>query len=313
MLIGHDAQVSQFLDALVGGRMHHAWLLAGPKGVGKRAFADAAALRLLAGERAKDEDGLFVSPDHATARLIAAGSHMDHRILMREVDDKGKVAAEIKVDQVRDLQPLFRSTPVLGDWRTVIVDSVDEMNVAAANAFLKNLEEPPKQTVFFLVSHAPGRLLPTIRSRCMMLRFGGLDDAAMRVVLGGLLPEADAAELAALVAVAEGSPGEALRYAGLDLKGLGAAIDALMQGGDRVAFARGFQAIGAAARFEALMALAPRRIADAARTAPSEAMLGLYERANGLCANAVKLAYDRVQVAFAVAELLAEAGQHRGK
>ena len=309
MLIGHDAQVSQFLDALSGGRMHHAWLLAGPKGVGKRAFADAAALRLLAG----GGDGLLVDPEHPAARLVAAGSHMDHRVLQREVDEKGKVAAEIKVDQVRDLQPLFRTTPGLGDWRTVIIDSVDDMGRAGANAFLKNLEEPPRHTVFFLVSHAPGRLLPTIRSRCRMLRFGGLAEAEMRAVLRVVMPEADAAAHEELVALCDGSPGEALRYAGLDLKGLGVAIDGVMRGSDAAAFARGFQAIGAAARFEALMALGPRRVADAARAAPSAAMIGLYERANGLCAGAVKLAYDRVQVAFELATLLAQAGKLSGK
>lgn len=309
MLVGHSTQSAEFLDAMARRRVHHAWLLVGPKGVGKRAFADAAALRLLSGE----SGGLDVDAEHPAARLVAAGSHMDHRVLMREVDEKGKVAAEIKVDQVRELQPLFRTTPGLGAWRTVIIDSVDDMGRAGANAFLKNLEEPPKQTVFFLVSHAPGRLLPTIRSRCRALRFAGLGEAQVAEVLRARLPEADRQAIAGLVAVADGSPGEALRYVEADLQRLGHQVDAVMAGGDRAEFARSFAAIAAAPRFDGLMALAPRRLAEAAKAAPGEEMLRLYERGSGLCANAVKLAYERSQVAFEVATLLAEAGRRTGK
>jgi len=307
--VGHSTQVGEFVDAVARGRVHHAWLLAGPKGVGKRAFADAAALRLLSGEAG----GLDVGAEHAAARLVAAGSHMDHRVLMREVDEKGKAAAEIKVDQVRELQPLFRTTPGLGAWRTVIIDAVDDMGRAGANAFLKNLEEPPKQTVFFLVSHAPGRLLPTIRSRCRALRFGALTEAEVAEVLWGRLPEAEAGEIASLVEVADGSPGEALRYVEADLQRLGHQVDAVMAGGDRAEFARSFAAIAAAARFDGLMAMAPRRLAEAARVAPGEVTLRLYARGADLCAGAVKLAYERSQVAFEVATLLAEAGKRLGK
>lgn len=313
MLVGHEAQISQFLDALAGGRMHHAWLLAGPKGVGKRAFADAAALRLLAGDGARGDDGFSVDPMHPLASLLRAGTHPDHRVLMPPEEGKGSTQKIIPIQQVRDLREMLQGHPALGDWRTVIVDSIDDMERPTANAFLKSLEEPGIRTVMFLVSHAPGRLLPTIRSRCRVVRFDRLSDSDLRTVLLQAMPEAEPATLEALAAVAEGAPGEALRYAGLDLNGLAAAIDAVMRGGDAVTFARGFQAIGSVARFEALMALGPRRVAEAARSDPSVAMIGLYERANALCSGAVKLAYDRVQVAFDLATVLAQAGRLSGK
>ncbi|MFA7441337.1 MAG: DNA polymerase III subunit delta' [Sphingomonadaceae bacterium] len=305
MLVGHPDQRKQFEAALASGRLHHAWLLTGPRGIGKRRFADLAALQLLAGQ------GADISEEHPVARLVAAGSHPDHRVLAREVDEKGKVAAEIKVDQVRALQALFRSTPGLGAWRTVIIDSIDDMNRAAANSFLKSLEEPPVQTVFFLISHAPARLLPTIRSRCRSMGFRKLGTEQCREVLeaAGVEPE----RLDALTALADGAPGEALRFAGEGVDGLGDAIESLLRGGDLTTFARQFQPQSAQARMEALTILAPRRLAQAARRAPSAELLTLYERADTLAQDAVRLAYDRVQVAFALGQLLVRAGQLEGK
>lgn len=305
MLIGHLEQQTQFLKAVAGGRIHHAWLLVGPQGIGKRRFADMAALRLLAGPGESFE----VSPEHPAARLIMAGSHLDHRVLTRQVDEKGREAGEIRIEQVRALQALFRTTPGLGAWRTVIVDSIDDMNRAAANAFLKSLEEPPADTIFFLVSHAPARLLPTIRSRCRTLRFRKLEDAAVRQVLREqAVPDANLDEL---VALADGSPGEALRFSGV-ADGLSDAMEQVVRGGDVVGFARGFQAQSAQARLEALAVLTPRRLALTARKMPIPQAFALYEEADILGRDAVKLAYDRVQVAFALGRMLARAGQIEG-
>jgi DNA polymerase-3 subunit delta' len=301
MLIGHETQVAAFLEALHSGRMHHAWLLAGPKGVGKRVFAECAALRLLA----EQGEGLAVPPGHPAEALMAARSHPDHRLLAPPADSK---TGQILVDDVRALGEFMHSFPALGNWRTLIVDPIDGMNKSSANAFLKELEEPRGRTVYFLVSHAPGRLLPTIRSRCRMLRFAPLSDGDCTKALRAALPDADPETLAALVAVADGSPGTALSFRNAEVPALQTAIEGLMRGGDPAAFARGFQAAGAVAKFEALLVLAPRRLAEAARAAPSEALVDCYARATELAGKALALAYDRAQVAFALATLLADAG-----
>ncbi|MBC7504248.1 MAG: AAA family ATPase, partial [Sandarakinorhabdus sp.] len=180
-IIGHDHQIAAFKAAFAGDRPHHGWLLTGPQGVGKAMFAEQAAVWLLAGKPAGD--AFDAAADTAAQSLINACSHPDFRRLVRTEDDKGKLRAVIRIDEVRALQPLFRQTPSIADWRVVIVDSADEMNIQSANALLKSLEEPPQQTLFFLISHTPGRLLPTIRSRCRTLRFNRLPDAAVDNVL----------------------------------------------------------------------------------------------------------------------------------
>ena len=186
-LHGHEAAVAAFRDALDSGRLHHAWLISGPKGIGKALFAAKAALRVLAqGQGRVDSDGLDVPDDHAAARLAAAASHPDLMRLERLVRDNsstGELARSISVDQVRSLQRLFNTTASMSPWRAVIVDSIDDLERNAANALLKNLEEPPPSSVFLLVSHAPERLLPTIRSRCRSLRLSPLGADAMTSAL----------------------------------------------------------------------------------------------------------------------------------
>ena len=209
-LRGHDRLVADFLEAEASGRLHHAWLLAGPQGVGKAKFADAVALRLLADAAGPPVagPGIEVPPDHRIAKLIDAGSHPDFQRLERLFREKtGDYARNITIDQVRGLQGLFGTTPTFSLRRVVVIDSIDDLERSAANALLKSLEEPPPGSLFLLVSHSPGRLLPTIRSRCRLLRFSTLDDDAMTSVLREELPEANDAEIAALVAVGEGAPG----------------------------------------------------------------------------------------------------------
>ncbi len=175
--VGNDAAQAAFAAALGGAKLHHAWLIAGPEGVGKASFARAAATRLLA--RASGAGalppGLAVPEDHPTAKLMAAGSHPDFRVMARLPKDAEKpdqdLARSITIAQVRTLQPMFATAPAMGPARVVLIDAIDDLERGGANALLKNLEEPPAGTVFLLVSHAPGRLLPTIRSRCRLLRF----------------------------------------------------------------------------------------------------------------------------------------------
>ena len=318
MLAGHLEQQKSFLDVWTSGRTHHAWLLAGPTGIGKAAFAQAAAAHVLACAAGPPEgiasDRLAVSPEHRIAHLIAAGSHLDLRMLAREERDSGGLAANISVDQVRSLQPVFRSTPGLSPWRVVIIDAIDDMNRAAANAFLKNLEEPPANTLFLLVSHAPGRLLPTIRSRCRILRFQPLSDAEVRQVLRDRLPDIEAAELDTLVGLAGGSPGRALRFAGLDIGGLTRSLRDLAgsaaprRSSLTLQLARSLAGKASQPRYEAFLELAPAFIAERARGKGGHELartLALWERAHGLGGQAQALSLDPQSVAYELANLVA--------
>jgi len=312
-LFGHDAAVAAFRAGLDSGRLHHGWLLAGPKGIGKALFAEKAALRVLAG-LSPDAPGLDVPDDHPAAHLIAAGSHPDHMRLERLVKEGGtELARSINVDQVRGLQRLFATTTSISPWRAVVIDAIDDLEPGGANALLKTLEEPPPNTVFLLVSHAPERLLPTIRSRCRLLRFSPLDDGAMTSALRAALPDADESELAALAKVGKGAPGRAIAWRGLDVEGLDQAMDALVCEGDplnarRAALAQSLALKSAQPRYEAFLARAPSRIAAEARKRRGPALaqaLTLWERAAELAGSAQRLSLDPQSTAFELGGMLA--------
>ncbi|HEX6374323.1 MAG TPA: DNA polymerase III subunit delta' [Allosphingosinicella sp.] len=316
-LYGHDDAVAAFRDALDSGRLHHAWLISGPQGVGKALFAAKAALRVLAqGQGRVAAPGLDVPDDHPAAHLVAAGSHPDlMRLerLPRENSATGELARSINVDQVRGLQRLFNTTASLSPWRVVIVDSIDDLERNAANALLKNLEEPPASSLFLLVSHAPERLLPTIRSRCRPLRLSALDDDAMTSALRAALPEADAREISDLAAAGQGSPGRAVAWRGLDVAGLDRAMAQLVRDGDptnarRAALAQSLALKAAQPRYEAFLARAPSAIAAEARARRGAALadaLRTWERAQGLAASARGLSLEPESVVFELAGMLA--------
>lgn len=326
-LIGHDAQVDAFMGAMRLARLHHAWLLTGPKGVGKASFAKAAALRMIAeaADPALGGNGLAVDEDHRIARLFAARSHPDLRLVEREpwkgdeiipeVDRKGDepLARNIRVRQVRMLDRVLSVSPALSSRRAIIIDAADDMERGAANALLKSLEEPPSGTVFFLVSHMPGRLLPTIRSRCRQLRFAPLSDEGMRVVLHRELPDADPAELDALVSAGEGSPGQALRFAGLEIGAMDAALETLARTGDprnatRVALAKALALKAAQPRYEAFLERAPAFIATAARARRGAALdhaVQLWAKARELAGGAIGLSLDPQATAFQLGSYVA--------
>lgn len=280
MLFGHDRQAQSILAAMASDRMHHAWLFAGPKGVGKATFAANVAARLLAvaSGTAVELTGLAIPEDHPTARLLAAGSHPDFRRLERLPNEKtGNLARNITVDQVRLLRPLFSTATSMGNRRVVIIDSVDDLERGAANALLKNLEEPPASTIFLLVTHQPGRLLPTIRSRCRALVFSALDPAAMTSLLQGLMPGADEAVRADLIAVANGSAAAALSYAALDMGPLETSLLELARTGDptnavRSRLAQSLALKSALPRYEAFLQRAPAFIAQVARRSHGRAL-----------------------------------------
>ncbi len=220
-LLGHSAAEQSFADAAGRGRLAHAWLLSGPAGIGKATFARQAAKFLLCDGGQPDLLGdppktLRVDPDHPAVRRIDAGGHGDLKLVARSADPKSASDAmrtRIVVDQVRELSRFFTRTSAEGGWRIAIVDGAEEMNLNAANALLKILEEPPAQSLILLTSSAPGRLLPTIRSRCRKQALRPLSETQVVQVLEGLLPALSADERTALARLSEGSPGRAAALA----------------------------------------------------------------------------------------------------
>lgn len=207
--IGHEAEEQALADALRGGRMHHAWLLAGAKGLGKATLAYRFA-RVALGAESIGPRPFDVDPEDTIARRISALSHPDLFVLRRGLNDRGKPRREITVDDARELAHFFALAPSEGGMRVAIIDAVDDLNRNAANAILKTLEEPPARSVLLLVCHAPGAILPTIRSRCRRLALRPLSDELVRQALGG--------DDDALVALVKGRPGRAiaLKAQGLD-------------------------------------------------------------------------------------------------
>ena len=317
--IGNDAAHAAFAAAMASGSLHHAWLFAGPEGIGKASFARAAALRLLAdGAGAVLPAGFDVPEDNAQRKLVAAGSHPDYRELTRQPKEGDKtgldLARSIPIAQVRALGSMFATRPSMSDRRVVIIDAVDDLErPGASNALLKNLEEPPQGTIFLLISHAPGRLLPTIRSRCRQLRFDPLSEDAMTSVLRERIPTADAAEVGALIRIANGSPGRALGFAGLDLAALDSALTAIAQSGDpdnrrRVKLAKSLALKAAQPRYEAFLERAPAFIAAAAPTLHGERLrtaLDGYDAARTLAATARALTLDAQATVYEMAGIVA--------
>lgn len=225
-LIGHDGAERTFLDAWNSGRLAHAWLLSGPRGIGKATLAYRIARFALSGGGGGGlfggpPDSLAVSPDHPVFHQMASQAHRDLKVVERGWADekKAKRKTEIVIDDVRKIGDLFHQTADSG-WRVVLIDAADEMNRNAANAVLKVLEEPPRQALILLVCHSPGRLLPTIRSRCRRLTLNPLDEQAVASLLATYRPDLLDAEVAALARLGEGSIGKALALAaegGLDL------------------------------------------------------------------------------------------------
>jgi DNA polymerase-3 subunit delta' len=310
---GHERQAATMLDAAASGRLHHGWILAGPQGIGKGAFARAMALRLLADASGPPimEQGLEVPPSHPIARVMAAGSHPDYaELACLEKEKEGTRARNISVDQIRGLSRLIQSAPSLSHRRVVVIDSADDLERSAANALLKNLEEPPADMLFLLVAHAPARLLPTIRSRCHVLRFDLLKDAEMRRVLRAHLgSEISDAELDVLARAGEGSPGKALRYAGLQLAEIERILVAIATHGDpdnreRLMLAKILSTKVAKPRFEAFLERAPAFIAQAARGLQGAALgnaLTHWDAARQLASGAIILSLEPGSVVFELA------------
>ena len=300
--------------------MHHAWLVGGARGIGKASFALAAAKRILAEAAGHVAHGnpLAIDPDCPTARFIAGDAHPDFRMVERLPNKTGSaLARNITVDQVRELAGLFEATPAMSDWRAVVIDSVDDLEKGAANALLKMLEEPPANCLFLLVSHVPGRLLPTIRSRCRTLALRPLDDDAMASVLSRALADTAEAKRNALIPAAGGSPGRALALAGLELEPLRADAITLMRQGDptnarRAKLSQALSSRNSSERYAAFLDLAPSLIAAEARrlsAAPRLRALEAYAEARELVRLAPRLSLDPATTAFRLGSILASVAE----
>ena len=210
-LVGHEAAETAFANAWKEQRLHHAWLITGPRGIGKASFAWRAARRVLGAEAMPEYGPLGSRPDDPVCRTLEVDANPDMLVIRRPWDDKRKRwRAEITVDEARKATGFFEKSAGAGGWRVCLVDSADDMNTNAANALLKTLEEPPQRGILFLVSHSPGRLPATIRSRCRRL---GLAPPAAEISADWLAEAAgqggDRAARDAL-AVAGNAPGRAL-------------------------------------------------------------------------------------------------------
>ena len=281
-LFGQDAAEAEILSAFTGGRRHHAWLLTGPRGIGKATLAWRMARFLLSGADAPAEAGLFgeapapysldLPEDHPVARRVAALSDPGCLLIRRAWDkDRKKLKAQITVDEVRKLNSFFGLSAAEGGNRVVIVDSADEMNTSAANALLKVLEEPPARAVLILISHQPARLLPTIRSRCRTLRLSPLAPQPLADALAQA--EAEVPDSTLIGELAAGSAGDALRLLALDGPDIYARLINLMSGAPNIdrAAARSFAEVatqrGAEERFALTLRLLDLALVRLSRTA----------------------------------------------
>ncbi len=221
-LMAHEAAEKDYLSAWSSGRLAHAWLICGPRGIGKATLAYRMARHALAQKDADSSADMFGAPPAPTSltmsaedpifRRVASLGHGDFRIIERGWSDSKQTKRKtvIGVDDVREIGTFMSMTPAEGGWRTVIIDAADEMNANAANAVLKILEEPPARALLFLVAHNPDRLLPTIRSRCRRLDLRPLTNAQVMTLLGRYRPDLSPAETTALAVLADGSIGRAM-------------------------------------------------------------------------------------------------------
>ncbi|MSO75683.1 MAG: DNA polymerase III subunit delta' [Alphaproteobacteria bacterium] len=215
-LVGHGPAERLFLDAWLSGRPHHAWLLSGPRGIGKATLGYRIARFVLGGGGAPSLFGtgpsdLVMATDDPVFRRVAAGSHPGLLTIERGLNPRGGLRAEIVVDDARRVHDFLHLHASDGGWRVVLVDSADELNENAANALLKILEEPPAKALLILICHNPGRLPATIRSRCRRLTLSPLGSGDVVRLLLARRPGLAEAQATMLAGIAEGSIGAALR------------------------------------------------------------------------------------------------------
>lgn len=270
----HTEAWREWRDAMQGSRMHHGWILAGKSGLGKHAFAEAAARELV---------GAAPSVEHHPDILLLTYGPKDEKEERKRADGKEfELARSIRISQIREMQHRLTTRPTLGDRRVVILNPADDMERNASNALLKSLEEPPKGTFFLLVTHRPAQLLPTIRSRCRILRFPLLSDEQIALMIDQEAPLVDPARREAALAAAGGSLGSALTFLEQDLSEAASLMRRLLVDGDAGFEKRGqlAKAIGARPdkqRLRAIFELAQSLVAEELRNAHRQRQLALIE------------------------------------
>lgn len=273
----HEAAWREWRDAIAGSRMHHGWILAGKAGLGKHDFALAAARELVA------EAGVPQPKGHHPDIIVLTHLPKDEKEEKKREEGKPyEVKRNIAVAQIRAMQQRLTTRPTLGSRRAVIIDPADDMERSASNALLKSLEEPPVGTFFLLVAHRPAGLLPTIRSRCRMLRFPALSRTDMERELERAMPGAGTEERAAAIAASGGSLGAARAFLELEL-GTAAQLMRRLVREPEAGFAlqaRLVEAVGARPdreRMRAVLDLARATLAEALPNARPSAMPALIE------------------------------------
>lgn len=320
-LFGHETAENALLEAYRSGRFAHAWLIGGPPGIGKATLAYRMARFVLAHPDAtapavRRATSLAVAADHPVSRKIAAQGHPDLLVLERGRSDSGALRSTIAVDDVRRTVGFFGATAGEGGWRVCLVDAVDDLNAAGANALLKILEDPPGRALFLLISHAPGRVLPTIRSRCRRLMLRPLEERALAQALAaaGQAPEEELAEIAAF---ADGSVARALSLADAGARAMrrqvGEALEKL-PAVDPLALHRVGDALGRGddAAYEAFIGTVRDWLSQQLHAPPAEParlarVAEVWEKVNRAAREAEVFNLERKPLVFAVFGHLAEA------
>lgn len=316
-LLGHEEPWHEWRAAMASDRMHHAWILSGPQGVGKGSFARAAAAELVAQagvpQPAPGAHPDILIPEHPPATK--------EDIKKRDAGEDYNRKRSIGVDEIRAMQTRLITRPTLGSRRVVILDPADDLEKAAVNALLKSLEEPPAGTFFLLVTHRIGRLLPTIRSRCRILRFAPLSEGQVDLVLSRRAPHVDEATRRAAIAAARGAPGVALEFIEEDLAPLHQIMQRLLGEGDAGLALRGALAteLGPrpsrqrlAATFELARACLAQKLKEAAGSAAATtAIIETHSAMMVLGAQAPIYNYDPGLLAMEIGGLLAQAALPR--
>lgn len=224
-IIGHGPFTDALARSMAGGRIAHGWLLTGPQGIGKSIMACMAAAWLLSEDRGTGE-GFALDRRDPGANLVIRGAHPDLMLVRPQAEDNK--SGQIKIDQIRRIAGFMATKPGRGGWRVVIIDTMDAVNHNGANALLKLLEEPPERAMMILVASRPGRLPPTIRSRCQLVRVAPLDQEACRTILLARLGDDQVGRAATLARLSEGAPGRGMALAESQSDDLYRAVCALM-------------------------------------------------------------------------------------
>jgi DNA polymerase-3 subunit delta' len=314
-LAGHEPAWQEWRAAMASHRMHHGWILAGNRGLGKGTFARAAASLLIA------QPGVPQSPVASHPDIFVL-DHLPANEDETRKRDEGKpfqTKRNITIDQIRAMQTRLTTRPTLGSRRVIIIDPADDMEKNAVNALLKSLEEPPSGTFFLLVTHRPGRLLATVRSRCRMLMFPPLDAPEMERILRDAAPEADASSRAAAIAAAGGSPGAALGFLTHDLGTMHDIMARLTRQGDSDFALRGALAAAMGAkpdreRVQAALDLARATLAQDLATADRTRQLNIikaHAQITRIAAQAPTFNFDPGLLVMEIGGLLASAAMPR--